>query len=144
MKIRFRMPISSIADPQPVELLMGIVNDTRRWHPPSLSPRVTLSCKLGRDTHVTKVLYTPACSVAKKSPEKFNDVCFPPCFPCICGWDAFLKCRWGLAAFSRKAAAMAMYRNIEEAWQQQREENTSKKRVEAAKRKIELEVLVRI
>lgn len=55
-----------------------------------------------------------------------------------------MKCRWGLAAFSRKAAAMAMYRNIEEAWQQQREENTSKKRVEAAKRKIELEVLVRI
>lgn len=39
---------------------------------------------------------------------------------------------------------MAMYRNIEEAWEQQQEEKESKKRVEAAKRKTELEVMVRI
>ena len=39
---------------------------------------------------------------------------------------------------------MAMYRNIEEEWERQQEEKESKKRVEAAKRKIEHEVLVRI
>lgn len=49
----------------------------------------------------------------------------------------------GVAELCRKAAAMAMYRNIEEAWERQQEEKESTKRVEAAKRKIELEVLVR-
>eukprot|EP00903_Cladosiphon_okamuranus_P008234 g7927.t1 len=47
----------------------------------------------------------------------------------------------GRAAKAKKAAAMAMYRNIEEAWERQQEEKESKKRIEAAKRKIELEVL---
>lgn len=39
---------------------------------------------------------------------------------------------------------MAMYKNIEEAWERQQEEKESKKRIEAAQRKIEHEVMVRI
>eukprot|EP00752_Nemacystus_decipiens_P011953 g10598.t1 len=47
----------------------------------------------------------------------------------------------GRTAKARKAAAMVMYRNIEDAWERQQEEKESKKRVEAAQRKIEHEVM---
>lgn len=50
----------------------------------------------------------------------------------------------GLPGSHRKAAAMEMYRSIEEAWERQQEEKESKKVVEAAKRKVELEVMVRM
>lgn len=43
----------------------------------------------------------------------------------------------------RKAAAMAIYRDIEEAWEREQEEKESTKRIETAKRRVELEVLVR-
>ncbi|CAM9251020.1 unnamed protein product [Scytosiphon promiscuus] len=49
----------------------------------------------------------------------------------------------GRATKARKAAAMAMYRDIEEAWERMQEEKESTKRIEAAKRKLEHQVLVR-
>lgn len=50
---------------------------------------------------------------------------------------------FGLLSY-RKAAAMAMYRDIEEAWERMQEEKESTKRIEAAKRKLEHEVLVSV
>lgn len=47
------------------------------------------------------------------------------------------------ACVCRKAAAMAIYREVEEAWERQQEEKEATRRTEAAKRKIEQEVLVR-
>lgn len=38
---------------------------------------------------------------------------------------------------------MAIYRDVEEAWEREQEEKESTKRIEAAKRRVELEVLVR-
>ncbi len=38
---------------------------------------------------------------------------------------------------------MAMYRNIEEAWERQQEEQESKRRQEAAERRAQHEILVR-
>ncbi|CAM9407149.1 unnamed protein product, partial [Ectocarpus sp. 6 AP-2014] len=47
----------------------------------------------------------------------------------------------GRAAKARKAAAMAIYGDVEEAWEREQEEKESTKRIEAAKRRVELEVL---
>ncbi|CAM9596625.1 unnamed protein product [Ectocarpus fasciculatus] len=47
----------------------------------------------------------------------------------------------GRAAKARKAAAMVIYRDIEEAWEREQEEKESTKRIETAKRRVELEVL---